>query len=144
VKEKIILGNTQKTLLLPLWGRAVESQKEEPLLADKKAVEIIEKIDFNFDAFSKSFSIISQLGWVVRSVLIDQVVKQFIEKHPNATIVNIGCGLDTTFERTDNGTIRWYDLDLPDTIELRKKILQRAKEENLLHVHFWTQTGLIF
>jgi O-methyltransferase involved in polyketide biosynthesis len=136
VKEKIILGNTQKTLLLPLWGRAVESQKEEPLLADNKAVEIIEKIDFNFDAFSKSFSIISQLGWVVRSVLIDQVVKQFIKKHPKATIVNIGCGLDTTFERTDNGTIRWYDLDLPDTIELRKKFFTESERRKFITCSF--------
>jgi O-methyltransferase involved in polyketide biosynthesis len=132
MKEKIILGNTQKTLLLPLWGRAVESQKEEPLLVDKKAVEIVEKIDYNFDTFSKSFSVISQLGWVVRSLLIDQVIKQFINKHPGATIVDIGCGLDTIFERTDNGTIRWYDLDLPDTIELRKKFFKETDRRKFI------------
>lgn len=136
MKEKIKLGDIQKTLLLPLWGRAVESQKNEPLLVDKTAVEIIEKIDYNFGTFSKGLSIISQLGWVVRSLLIDEVVKQFIEKHPEATIVDIGCGLDTTFERIDNGTIRWYDLDLPDTIELRKKFFQENERRKFVTSSF--------
>lgn len=136
MKEKIILGNIQKTLLLPLWGRAIESPKEEPLLVDKTAVEIIDKIDYNFETFSKSFSVISQLGWVVRSLLIDQVVKQFIVKHPRATIVDIGCGLDTIFERTDNGSIRWYDLDLPDTIELRKKFFKENERRKFITCSF--------
>jgi O-methyltransferase involved in polyketide biosynthesis len=141
-KEKIELGNIQKTLLLPLWGRAIESQKKEPLLADNKAVEIIEKIDYDFDAFSEGLSQISQLGWVVRSLLIDEVVKKFIEKHPKATIVDIGCGLDTTFERIDNGTIRWYDLDLPDTIELRKKFIEENERRKFIASSFLDQAWL--
>jgi O-methyltransferase involved in polyketide biosynthesis len=123
-KMKIELGNIQRTLLLPLWGRAVETQKKEPLLVDKTAVEIVEQIACDFSAISKDLSVISLLGWIRRSLLIDKAIKQFIEKHPKATIVNIGCGLDTTFERIDNGTIRWYDLDMPDTIELRRKFIQ--------------------
>ena len=119
--EKIELGDIQKTLLFPLWGRAIESKKSEPLLVDKTAVNIIESIDYDFSTFLKELSDISKLGWVFRSLLMDGIIKQFCTKHPKATIVDIGCGLDTTFERVDNGLIRWYDLDLPDTIELRKK-----------------------
>jgi O-methyltransferase involved in polyketide biosynthesis len=123
-KVKIELGNIQRTLLLPLWVRAVETRKKEPLLVDKTSVEIVEKIDFDFSAMSKDLDTVSLYGWIRRSLLIDEAIRQFIDKHPKATVVNIGCGLDTTFERIDNGTIRWYDLDMPDTIELRRKFIQ--------------------
>ena len=101
-KEKIILGDIQKTLLFPLWGRAIESKKTDPLLVDNTAIRIIESIDYDFDIFKKGISDISQLGWVVRSLLIDRIITQFIAKHPKATIVDIGCGLDTTFDRIDH------------------------------------------
>jgi O-methyltransferase involved in polyketide biosynthesis len=44
-KIKVELGMVQKTLLLPLWGRATESQKKNPKLVDRKAVEIINKFE---------------------------------------------------------------------------------------------------
>jgi O-methyltransferase involved in polyketide biosynthesis len=37
----INLGGVQKTLLLPLWGRALETKKDNPLLLGQTAVEII-------------------------------------------------------------------------------------------------------
>ena len=36
-------------------------------------------------------------------------------------MVEIGTGLNTRFDRVDNGQVHWIDLDLPDTIELRRK-----------------------
>jgi len=135
-KEKIILGDIQKTLLFPLWGRAIESKKTDPLLVDNTAIRIIESIDYDFDIFKKGISDISQLGWVVRSLLIDRIITQFIAKHPKATIVDIGCGLDTTFDRVDNGLIRWYDLDLPDTIDLRKKFFRESERRTFIKGSF--------
>ncbi len=135
-KVKIELGNIQKTLLLPLWGRAEETQKKEPLLVDITAVEFVGKIDCDFSAMSKDLSPVSLYGWIRRSLLIDKVIKQFLEKHPKATIVNIGCGLDTTFERIDNGTIRWYDLDMSDTIELRRKFVRETERRKFIASSF--------
>ncbi len=135
-KSTIKLGDIQKTLILPLWGRAFETQKSKPLLIDRKAVEIIGKIDYDFGAIAKEMSEISQLGWVARSVLIDRITNSFIEKYPEATVVNIGCGLDTTFERIDNGMIRWYDLDMPDTIQLRKKFIQESERRKYIQSSF--------
>ncbi|MBN2539739.1 MAG: class I SAM-dependent methyltransferase [Deltaproteobacteria bacterium] len=125
------LGNIQKTLVLPLWGRVVETKKPKPLLIDKTAVQIIQKIDYDFAEIEKSLSVISQLGWIARSYHVDSMTRLFIQKHPTATIVNIGCGLDTTFDRIDNGRILWYDLDLPDVIALRKKLIP-ANERRIL------------
>jgi O-methyltransferase involved in polyketide biosynthesis len=122
----IKLGSIQKTLLLPLWGRAVETQKAKPLLVDNKAVSIISTIPYDFSVIAKNINSLSRIGWVARSIYFDKKIKEFINVFPDATIVNVGCGLDTTFDRIDNGKIHWFDLDLPDTIELRKKYISET------------------
>lgn len=122
-KINIKLGNVQETLLLPLWGRAVETRKQDALLKDETACEIIEKIDYDFSSLTRKIDEISRMGWVARSLLFDGIIKRFLAENPHAAVVNIGCGFDTTFERVDNGSIRWYDLDLPDVIESRRKFI---------------------
>jgi len=128
-KIKVELGEVQKNLLLPLWGRAVESQKEDPRLVYGMAVEIINKIDYDFTTITKNISWLSQFSWVARSLHVDKTILEFIKNNPNATIVNIGCDLDTTFERIDNGQIIFYDLDLPDVINLRKNFFQENERK---------------
>jgi len=122
-KIEIKKGNVQETLLLPLWGRAFETKQANPRLIDKKAVEIIDRLDYDFSKIEKTQAL-SQHGWVARSLHTDKLVMDFIEKHPQATIVNIGCGMDTTFSRVDNGKITFYELDFPDVIELRKNFYE--------------------
>lgn len=122
-KIRIKTGTIEETLLLPLWGRAYETQKSNPRLVDKNAVEIINQIDYDFSNIEKTQSM-SQHGWVARSLHTDRMALGFMEKHPEATIVNIGCGLDTTFSRIDNGKIMFYELDLPDVIALRKNFYE--------------------
>jgi O-methyltransferase involved in polyketide biosynthesis len=122
----IKLGSVQETLLLPLWGRAIETQKSKPLLVDNKAVSIINSIPYDFTVIAENVHALSRLSWVARSIYFDNKIKEFINVFPEATIVNIGCGLDTTFDRVDNGKIRWFDLDLPDAIELRKKYISET------------------
>ena len=119
--DEIKLGSVQETLLLPLWGRAIETLKPKPLLVDNKAVEIINSLPYDFTTIAGNISSLTRLSWIARSIFFDNEIKTFINKIPDATIVNIGCGLDTTFDRVDNGTIHWIDLDLPDAIELRQK-----------------------
>jgi O-methyltransferase involved in polyketide biosynthesis len=142
-KLTIELGNVQKTLLLPLWGRAMETQKSNPLLIDNTAVEVLNKIDFSrkdgspdFSLMAKNISYLTQLAWVGRSILIDKAIINFLKKFPKATIVNIGCGLDTTFDRVDNGSVLWYDLDLPDVIELRKNFIQETERRKNIESSF--------
>ena len=125
-KIKIGLGSVQETLLLPLWGRAVETQKANPKLSDTTALEIINKIDYDFSTITSNINRISQLAWIARSLHIDDTIKAFLALHPEASIVNLGCGLDTTYERVNNERLSWYDLDLPDVIELRKTFMQET------------------
>jgi len=135
-KIAIELGNVQKTLFLPLWGRAVESMKKHPLLVDKTALAIMQEVDYDFSSIANNISEMSQIAWITRSICVDEVIRAFIEKYPQATIVNIGCGLDTTFDRVDNGTLIWYDLDLPDVISLRKKFIKETDRRRFISASF--------
>ena len=138
MSEKVVvdLGNVQKTLFLPLWGRAHETKKTSPLLVDKTALEIIEKVDFDFSTITRNITELSQIAWIMRSICVDGVIARILEKHPKATIVNIGCGLDTTFDRIDNGHLLWYDLDLPDVIELRRRFIEESDRRKTISTSF--------
>jgi O-methyltransferase involved in polyketide biosynthesis len=133
---KVELGDIQKTLFMPVWARAVETRKNKPMLVDNTAVEIIHSVDFDFNPMSENVPEISQIAWIARCKRYDLVVKDFIKRHPNGTVVNIGCGLDTSYERINNRTIRWYDLDLPDVIELRRKFLKENDKRTFISNSF--------
>jgi O-methyltransferase involved in polyketide biosynthesis len=117
------LKDTQETLLLPLWARAIETKKHKPVFFDEKAVEIASNISYDLSRFSKEYNRTAHFGFIARSMYYDKKIKEFIKMHPEATIVNIGCGLDTTFERIDNGKIQWIDLDFPEVIDFRRKYI---------------------
>ncbi|MBN1314844.1 MAG: class I SAM-dependent methyltransferase [Anaerolineales bacterium] len=130
------LGDVQKTMLLPLWGRAVESRKKDPMLVDEQAVRIIDRLNFDFEPLARNLDTITQIAWIKRSLIGDRVIKAFLSRYPDGTIVNIGCGFDTTFDRIDNGKLTWYDLDLPDVIELRTLFFDESDRRRMLSSSF--------
>ena len=95
-RDAVDLGDVQRTLFLPLWGRACESKKDHPLLVDEMALEIIERVDFDFSTMARNITELTQIAWIMRSMQVDGVIERHLEEHPRATLVNIGCGLDTT------------------------------------------------
>ena len=117
-KQSIQLGPAQESLLVPLYARAIDSLKKRPILKDPKAVEIVRSIDWDFRRFNQRRRVV---GCTLRTAMFDEWVKGFLSRHPEGTVVEIGAGLNTRFERLDNGALHWFDLDLPDTVELRKK-----------------------
>jgi len=135
-KININLGNVQKTLFLPLWGRAEETKKKKPMLVDQTAARIIEQVDYDFSQMTRNMDELSQIAWIKRSLICDQVIREFLTSYPEGTIVNIGCGLDTTFDRIDNGKLKWYDLDLEDVIELRRKFIQESERRKFIASSF--------
>ncbi len=121
-----ILGDVQETMLGPLWARAKYSQLYPDILDDKKSSEIIKEIDYDFSKIREYLGEWRGIGLLVRARNFDDAVLKYIEKFPEATIINVGAGLDTTFYRVDNGSIKWYDLDLPDAIEFRRKYIPES------------------
>jgi O-methyltransferase involved in polyketide biosynthesis len=125
----------------------MESAKPNPLLRDPTAVRITAAIDYDFSTIAKNMSPISQLCWIARSLHTDRTVKLLLARAPEATVVNLGCGLDTTFERVDNGRVRWFDLDLPDVIELRDQYIpasgrRRSLASSMLDDEWLPQIGV--
>jgi len=124
------LGVVQETALLTLWSRAVETKRPAPIVRDPKAAEITASIDYDFAKFGR-FSR-GQLGCCCRANLLDGYVARFLEQRPAGTVVDIGAGLDARFERTDNGRVRWFDLDLADSMRLRRKFYQETERRRFL------------
>ncbi|MCH3963284.1 MAG: class I SAM-dependent methyltransferase [Clostridium sp.] len=124
------LTGIPETLLIPLWARAVETKRKDSMFKDYMAVEMVEKIDYDFSKFDGAW--VSQTGVAVRTELFDNETRKFINRNSEAVIVNIGCGLDTRYFRVDNGKIVWYDLDLPEPIRIKKKFLKETKRYRMI------------
>lgn len=124
------LQGVPETLLIPLWARAVEANRDEPVIKDDKAAAIMQRIEYDFTKFDNAWK--SQTGVVIRTELLDKATRNFIKKHPDAVVVNIGCGLDTRFSQVDNGRIRWYDLDLPEAIQIRRQFFAETDRYKMI------------
>ncbi|WP_455207442.1 class I SAM-dependent methyltransferase [Kaarinaea lacus] len=118
------LSGVAETLLIPLYVRALESQRPDALLKDEKAVALVAQMD---TAFSKIRRIKmdeqDKTALILRNREFDRSTRKFLDNNPEAVVIHIGCGLDARFERVDNGQVEWYDLDLPEVIELRRKLI---------------------
>ena len=134
MKERIRfdLSGVPETLLLPLWGRAKNSLSAHPVLQDPKAVEIAQSLDVDFSRIEKQISAYSNLFWARRTLLFDQVVRTFLQSHPQGIVVNLGAGLDTSFYRVDNGSVRWFDLDLEAVIAVRRRLLPEGERNRMI------------
>lgn len=110
----------------------MEYEKEHPLIKDKFAHDLVKQLDFDFEAEFKQLPMQISINSAIRAYHLDSALLKVIGKYPDATIVNIGAGLDTTFQRIDNGKIFWYDLDLPDSIELRRKLIPEGERNRCI------------
>ncbi|MGB8312813.1 MAG: class I SAM-dependent methyltransferase [Halobacteriota archaeon] len=133
-KVKVQLSGVSASMLRCLWARAQLSKKYGSLFNDPKAVELVEKIDYDFSTSDVPFEgimfNISRKGnlpefglFTLRAKHFDDKIKAYIAEHPRASVINLAAGLDATFYRVDNGLIHWYDLDLPAVIDIRKQLL---------------------
>lgn len=124
------LKGVPETLLVPLWAKATETKQLNPIIKDEKAVEIMNQIEYDFSKFDDQEP--TQVSVAVRTELLDKAAKAFIGKYPAAVIINIACGLDTRFLRIDNGKIHWYDLDLPEVINIRKRFFEETERHKMI------------
>ena len=123
-KIKVTLDGTAETMLQSFYARAKYSLKKGHKFYDAKAVELVNKIDYDFSSAEEDSTMSN--GVIARTLVFDELVEDFIDRNPDCTIVNIACGLDTRFYRMDNGKLRWYNLDLPETIAVRDQIYQES------------------
>lgn len=128
--EKVKLEKEKETLLIPLYSKAMESKKARPIIVDAKARDIIEKIEYDFTQLKIPMK--TQITLCIRARELDNYVREFVKKHPDGTVVHLGCGLDSRVDRVGSQTITWYDLDFPEVIQLRKKFYQETDRYRLI------------
>ncbi|MHA2295070.1 MAG: class I SAM-dependent methyltransferase [Candidatus Hodarchaeales archaeon] len=129
-KVKVNLTGHPETLLIPLYIRAKESQRPDPLIKDEKAVEMVDGIDYDFSRVKYRKG--TYWTTLMRVKRFDDYVRSFISDNPNGIVVSLGCGLDSRFSRVDNGKVEYYDLDFPDVIELRRKFFQETNRYHFI------------
>jgi O-methyltransferase involved in polyketide biosynthesis len=120
-KHKIRLTPEQETLLVPLYCKAL---KENPVLFDHKAQDILQQIDYDFTQLHvprKTCLIMS-----LRAQQFDTYTQKFLTNHPVGVVIHLGCGLDNRYNRINNRKVDCYDLDMHQVVELRKDFFQGA------------------
>jgi O-methyltransferase involved in polyketide biosynthesis len=119
------LSGVAETLLLTVYIRAMESQRPDALLKDENAVALVKEWEQDFLRVMKRLKIDEddKVTVVLRNREFDRHARDFLARHPDGVVIHLGCGFDSRFERVDNGQVEWYDLDLPEVIDLRRKFV---------------------
>lgn len=129
-KLHIEKNTIQETLIIPLYARKLCNKWYPSLYSDPAASALIDRLDYDFSAVEKQSSGMMQrfgaLEIAMRQIDLAIEIKEYLAEHPNAAVVNLGCGLDQTGENCDNGTCKIYNLDMPDVIEVRNQLLPAA------------------
>ncbi len=125
VGKKISADGIPEAMLRTLYARAKESKRPGAYIKDETAENIIAQLDYDFSEMEKS--VVMGRGAIAKTLLFDKMVKEYIGKHPDATIINLACGADSRFYRVDNGRIRWYGLDLEETVAICQKMMPSSE-----------------
>lgn len=138
-------NTVQETLIIPLFGRLICSEHYPDLFSDPEAERICGKLDYDFGEkrrlMESQAGLFGALEVAQRQYDLLWEVRSYLQAHPEAAVVNLGCGLDDSFSKADNGRCRGYNLDMPDVIAVRNELLPAAeREENIaceLNDHAW-------
>jgi len=133
--DDLNLEAVSETLFIPLYALALESRTRNPILVDDEAVALTEKLNKVFASSDKRIfrrlaagrlpkSVVTSLSLRIRRY--DEYVRDFLRREPGGIVVNLGCGLDDRRHRVDDGGMRWYDLDLPEVVALRRRFLDQT------------------
>lgn len=141
MNDNINFSAVSETLFIPLYCRAIETESKDPIVKDMKAVEIMEKLDKVFrESENRLFKALAgrklskklSVTMGLRTRKFDEYVRNFIKGSEKAVVVNMGCGLDTRFDRVDNRKVIWYDIDFPDVIEFRKNFISENERRHFI------------
>jgi O-methyltransferase involved in polyketide biosynthesis len=116
----VALDGVPETMLWTLYQRAVEARRPDTVLRDPEAVRLVERIDYPFqERFGSSFG-----QWqALRARCFDDAIRRYCAIHPACQVVALGAGLETQLWRVDDGQVRWLNVDLPEAVALRERLL---------------------
>ena len=132
-KYHIEKNTVQETLVIPLFGRLVCSERFPQLFSDPEAERVCGMLDYDFEEKRKKIEsaagLFGALEVAQRQYDVACEVKDYLKDYPEAAVVNLGCGLDDTVGKCDNGRRRGYNIDMPDVIKIRNELLPASDRE---------------
>ena len=132
-KLHIERNTVQETLVLPLYGRKVCSERFPRLFHDEEAARLVESLDYDFSEYGRSLAssagLLGALEVAQRQNDVAFEIRDYLARRESAAVVNMGCGLDGSFRHCDNGTARGYNVDMPDVIQVRDRLLGAGERE---------------
>ncbi|MBQ1466900.1 MAG: class I SAM-dependent methyltransferase [Solobacterium sp.] len=136
MKYHIEKNTVQETLIIPLFGRLVCSEHFPELFSDPEAKRICDSLDYDFSEKRKKMEspagLFGALEVAQRQYDLCCEVEAYLRDHPRAAVVNLGCGLDDSFHKCDNGLCHGYNIDLEDVIRVRDELLPAGEREKNL------------
>ncbi len=133
-KYKIEKNSVQETLLIPLYGKKVAAEMYPDLFEDKAPIELWTKIDYDMVKQPKLKLKIGAIMAATRQYDLATVCRHYLAEKPQAAVVNLGCGLDTTFNFVSNGRATGYNLDFAEVIKVRNELLPPTEKERNIAV----------
>lgn len=133
---KIQKNTVQETLIIPLYARKLCTERFPKTFQDQSAIELMNRLDYDFSELEKKsesmMQVFGALECAMRQNDLAWEVQDYLKIHPNAAVINLGCGLDQTGRNCDNGTCLIYNIDFPDVIKVRNKLLPAGDRERNL------------
>ena len=103
-----------------------KQERKNAKINDEIAVELVKNLDYDFSKADKDKTM--NYGVIARTIVLDRMVEQYLKKHENVVVVNLACGLDTRCYRMNGKYLRWYNVDLPETINIRRQFLPETAD----------------
>ena len=132
-KYHIEPDTVQETLVIPLYGRKVCADHFPQLFKDEEAERICAKLDYDFETRGKAMEsaagLFGALEVAQRHYDLLWEIREYLKQYPRAAVVNLGCGLDDSFAKADNGQCRGYNIDFPEVIAIRNELLGQSERE---------------
>ena len=131
-KIKIEKNTVQETLIIPLYAKKVAMDLYPHYFHDEDCQRIFENIEYSYEYKVGIKERIGALMGATRQFNMVSCIREYLKDHPEASVVNLGCGLDTAFYQADNGKARSYCIDLPDVIKKRKQLLPERERDKYI------------
>jgi O-methyltransferase involved in polyketide biosynthesis len=129
----IAWGSVEWTLLCMLYLRAHESRQPDSILRDQYAQDAVDRIDYDFARIHRTVRpSINQYGAALRGAYFDAAISDFLAMHPEGTVIHLGCGLHSRAFRIATPSARWFDVDLPQIIALRRQLYSETSTYRMI------------
>ncbi|GLW98754.1 class I SAM-dependent methyltransferase [Microtetraspora sp. NBRC 16547] len=129
--EKVAFTGVRQTLLVTLYGRALDSRSDHPVLGDRTAQDTVRRVAYDFTTFRMSGGEAAVVA--MRGRQFDEWTAEFLAAHPDATVVHLGCGLDgRVFRIAPPPRVRWFDVDYPEVVDLRRRLYPESPGYRLI------------